>query len=162
LSDYLLFSVDTTQAVKAFASASFSVTIRGLVLRQFHSEDGSECPLQTVPLPIKGIGIRSLAGMWSKITLRQGLVRVMAVALALTALMFIVQAVSHIHPDGQEQAACQLCQITHTGIVASANAPMPIAPLVSTGPVVHPTLTVLEEDFSFGFPARAPPTEVAL
>lgn len=86
----------------------------------------------------------------------------MAVALALTAFIFVVQAVSHIHPDGQEQAACQLCQITHTGIVATANAPVPTAALVSTGPVVQPALTVHEEDFSFGFPARAPPTEVAL
>ncbi len=100
--------------------------------------------------------------MWSKITLRQGLVRVTAVALALTALIFVVQTVSHVHPDGQEQAACQLCQIAHTGIVATANAPVPIAALVSTGPVVQPTLAICEEDFSFGFPARAPPTEVAL
>jgi uncharacterized membrane protein affecting hemolysin expression len=100
--------------------------------------------------------------MWSKNTFRQGLVRVMAVALALTALIFVVQTVSHIHPDGQEQAACQLCQIAHTGIVATANAPVPIVASESTWQVVQPTLTIYQQDFSFGFPARAPPTEVTL
>jgi hypothetical protein len=90
------------------------------------------------------------------------MVRVMAVALALTALIFVVQTVSHIHPDGQEQAACQLCQIAHTGIVATAMVSVPFATLVPTGPVEQPTLLLHEEDFSFGSPARAPPTEVLL
>jgi uncharacterized membrane protein affecting hemolysin expression len=100
--------------------------------------------------------------MRSKITLRRGLVRAMAVALALTALIFVVQTVSHVHPDGQEQAACQLCQIAHTGIVVTANVSAPITPLVPTGPVEQPILVIHQEDFSFGFPARAPPTEVQL
>ena len=86
----------------------------------------------------------------------------MGVALAVVALIFLVQAVSHSHPDGQEQAACQLCQIAHTGIVATAAVCVPFAALVPTGPVEQPTLFLHEEDFSFGSPARAPPTEALL
>jgi Protein of unknown function (DUF2607) len=100
--------------------------------------------------------------MKRKFTPRQQLVRVMAVALALTALVFVVQAVSHIHPDGQEQATCQLCQIAHAGILATATICVPFAAEVPTGPVEQPTLFLHQEDFSFGSPARAPPTEVLL
>jgi hypothetical protein len=89
-------------------------------------------------------------------------VSVLGIVLAVVALVFLVQTVSHSHPDGQEQATCQLCQIAHTGIVAMATVCVPFAVLVPTGPVEQPTLFLHEEDFSFGSPARAPPTEVLL
>jgi hypothetical protein len=90
------------------------------------------------------------------------MVRALALALALVALIFQVQTFSHSHPDGQEQAGCQLCQIAHTGILATASVSVPIAVLVPIGPVEQLTLVIHEEDFSFGSPARAPPTEVLL
>jgi hypothetical protein len=93
---------------------------------------------------------------------RQSLVRTIGIVLAVVALIFLIQTVSHSHPDGQEQAACQLCQIAHTGIVATATVCVPFAALVPTGPVEQKTLLLPEEDFSFGSPARAPPTEVLL
>ena len=102
--------------------------------------------------------MRSIAGMRSRFTLGQNFVRVMAVALALTALIFVVQTVSHTHPSGQEQAGCQLCQIAHAGILAAASVSVPIAALVPTGPVGQQILVIHEEDFSSGSPARAPPT----
>jgi len=93
---------------------------------------------------------------------KQSWVRTMGMALAVVALIFLIQTVSHSHPDGQEQAVCQLCQIAHAGILATATVCVPFAALVPTGPVEQPTLFVHEEEFSFGFPARAPPTEVQL
>jgi hypothetical protein len=100
--------------------------------------------------------------MRSNFTPRQSLIRVIAFALAVTALIFLVQTVSHTHPDGQEQAVCQLCQITHAGILATATVCVPFAALVPNGPLEQPILFVHTEDFSFDFPARAPPTEVQL
>ena len=100
--------------------------------------------------------------MSSRIIPQQRLVRTLGIALAIVALIFLVQTVSHSHPDGQEQAACQLCQIAHTGIVATATVCVLFAALVPTGPVEQPTLFLPEEGFSFGSPARAPPIDVLL
>jgi hypothetical protein len=100
--------------------------------------------------------------MRNRLTPKQSLARTMGIALVVIALIFLVQAVSHSHPDGQEQAACQLCQIAHTAIVATGAVCVPFAALVPTGRVKQPTLFLHEEDFSFGSPARAPPTDTLL
>jgi len=83
--------------------------------------------------------------------------RVLAVALALVALTFAVQTFSHSHPDGREQATCQLCQIAHIGIVAPSSAPVAVAPLAPTGQIQQPILVIHEEEFSLASPSRAPP-----
>jgi uncharacterized membrane protein affecting hemolysin expression len=88
---------------------------------------------------------------------RQNLVRVLAVALAVVALIFVVQTFSHSHPNGQEQAACQLCQIAHTGILATSSTPLPVAPLAPTGQIRQRILVIHEEEFSLASPSRAPP-----
>ena len=93
---------------------------------------------------------------------KQSLVRAMGIALAVFALIFLVQTVSHIHPDGQEQAACQLCHIARAGILATATVCVAFVALVPTGPVEPLTVFLREEDFSLGSPARAPPIEVLL
>jgi len=100
--------------------------------------------------------------MSSRVIPQQRLVRTLGIALAIVALIFLVQTIFHSHPNGQEQSACQLCQIAHAGILAKAPVSVPFAALVPTGPVEQPTLLVHEEDFSFGFPARAPPLTVLL
>jgi hypothetical protein len=116
-----------------------------------------------IPLAVEGTtGVRSLVGMRSRFIPRQNLVRAMGVALAVVTLIFIVQTLSHSHPNGQEQAACQLCQIAHAGILATACVSVPIAALVPTGQVEQSALYIPEEHFSSGSPARAPPTEVLL
>ena len=86
----------------------------------------------------------------------------MAVALTLTALVFIVQAVSYLHPDRQEQAACQLCQIAHAGILATATVCVPFVALVPNGTVEQPTVFIRQEEFPAVSPARAPPAEEVL
>jgi hypothetical protein len=95
--------------------------------------------------------------MRSSFKTRQNLVRVMAVALAVVALIFAVQSFSHIHPNGQEQATCQLCQIAHTGILAPSSAPGAVTALAPTGQIPQPILVVHEEEFSLASPSRAPP-----
>jgi hypothetical protein len=82
--------------------------------------------------------------------------------LAVIALLFLVQSLSHSHPNGQEQATCQLCQIAHIGILATAIVSVPTVALVPTGSVEQRILVIHEEDFPSGSPARAPPPEVQL
>jgi hypothetical protein len=101
--------------------------------------------------------VGSIVGMRSRLSDRRNLVRALAVALALVALIFSVQTFSHTHPDGQEQAACQLCQIAHVGILTSFSAPVAVAPLAPTGQIQQPILVIHEEQFSFASPSRAPP-----
>ena len=100
--------------------------------------------------------------MRSELTPRRNLVRAIGIALGLVALIFVFQALSHTHPSGEEQATCQLCQIVHTPVLATASASVPVTALVPSGPVEQAILLIHEQDFSFASPARAPPAEVLL
>ena len=102
------------------------------------------------------------SGRGSKLTDRRNFAKVTGIALALVALIFAFQALSHNHPNGQEQVTCQLCQIAHASVLATASVAVPVTVLVPTGPVKQPTLLIPGEDFSFPSPARAPPAEVLL
>jgi hypothetical protein len=96
------------------------------------------------------------------LTDRRNFAKVTGIALALVALIFAFQALSHNHPNGQEQVTCQLCQIAHASVLATASVAVPVIVLVPIGPVKQPTLLIPGEDFSFPSPARAPPAEVLL
>ncbi len=82
---------------------------------------------------------------------------VLAFALAFAALLFLVQTSFHTHPNGQEQAGCQLCRIVHSGILAHPSLTLAVAPLIPSGqirpsaPVIHP------EELCLTSPSRAPP-----
>jgi hypothetical protein len=89
---------------------------------------------------------------------RSRLVRPLALALAFFSLIFLVQVTSHGHANGQDEAACRLCQAAHIGATPAVTALTPIVSLIAIGLVAAPTL-VAETESSFAHsPSRAPPS----
>ena len=82
----------------------------------------------------------------------------LALALVVCTLLFVVVSTCHIHAEGQSDGACQLCQAAHIGIPATLGTNELPAPLVqrseppSSDPFVHSEL------FLSSAPSRAPPS----
>lgn len=86
------------------------------------------------------------------------LVRPLVSILALVALLYFAQVLPHAHANGQDEAACRLCQVGHIGVTPAISAPTLVAPFVSFGTVVAlPELTA-SQTFSEHSPSRAPPS----
>jgi hypothetical protein len=81
----------------------------------------------------------------------------LALALAVCTLLFVVLSTSHVHPGGQEDAACQLCQAAHIGITAVTAAGLLPAPLIVRAEMPRPLASVALELFLHNAPSRAPP-----
>jgi Protein of unknown function (DUF2946) len=82
----------------------------------------------------------------------------LALGLAVCTFLFVVLSTSHVHPGGQEDAACPLCQAAHMGIstaLAAQALPVPVverAEVQSFVPFLHAELFLPS-----GSP-RAPPS----
>jgi len=87
-----------------------------------------------------------------------GLVRMLALALALLFVVFCSQAVGHSHENGQSEATCQVCQAAHIGSAPAAVAPLLFAPLSITGYVEPFVVSFHQELYFHDCPSRAPPT----
>jgi hypothetical protein len=87
-----------------------------------------------------------------------GLARALALTLALLFVVFYVQALSHSHSNGQDEAACQLCQAAHIGSAPASVVPLLLTPLLSIGYVQPFILTFHQELFFHDSPSRAPPS----
>ncbi len=89
---------------------------------------------------------------------RTNAARILALVLSLFTVYFVVLSTSHIHPNGESDAACRLCQATHVGISTSLSTSELPVPLVGRAgversiPSFHPEL-FLSSAFS-----RAPPS----
>jgi len=46
-------------------------------------------------------------------------IKLLAFTLCVFTVCFVVVSTSHIHPNGQEDAACPFCQVAHVGISAA-------------------------------------------
>jgi hypothetical protein len=89
---------------------------------------------------------------------RHNSVRALTLALAVLFVVFCAQAVSHSHTNGQDEAACQLCQATHIGSAPAFVTQLLLTPLLTTGYVQPFVLTFHQELFFHDSPSRAPPS----
>jgi len=90
--------------------------------------------------------------------LRGNAARLLALTLCLLTVFFVVSSTSHIHPNGQEDASCRLCQAAHMGISAGlATQALPV-PLVVRAEVQNFVPFVHSELFLPGASPRAPPS----
>jgi Protein of unknown function (DUF2946) len=89
---------------------------------------------------------------------RSNWVRVFALTLAVVSVLFVAQALSHSHANGQNDATCQVCQAAHVGPAPAAGTASLITPLLATG-YVHAFILTIHQEFLFhDSPSRAPPT----
>jgi hypothetical protein len=89
---------------------------------------------------------------------RSNWVRVFALTIAVVSLLFVAQALSHSHPKGQSDAACQICHAAHLGSASTAGTASLITPFLATGYVSPFILTIHQEFLFHDSPSRAPPT----
>jgi hypothetical protein len=88
--------------------------------------------------------------------------RFLTFGLALVALVFLLQITPHGHANGQEEAACRLCQAAHVSATPAITGVMVSAPLVVIGEVETPIVRPATESFFHHSDPRAPPSEVQL
>jgi hypothetical protein len=83
--------------------------------------------------------------------------RVFALTLAVLVVLLVAQALTHSHANGQNEAACQICQAAHLGAAPKAGAGTLCSPLVN-GDIQPFFVTIHQELFSHDSPSRAPPS----
>jgi hypothetical protein len=82
-----------------------------------------------------------------------------ALALCCTGLLLLVvfQASAHYHASGQDEIACQFCQLNHPAGIPSTGTPTLVSPLLPNGLVQVLVLKLRHEIFYEGSSSRAPP-----
>jgi hypothetical protein len=83
--------------------------------------------------------------------------RSIAVALALLSLIFLLQVTPHEHANGQDEAACRLCQVAHVSAIPAVSGIVSSVPLVAVGEITAPRVLAASESFFFHADPRAPP-----
>ena len=86
------------------------------------------------------------------------LAKQLAFALALLSILFLLQATTHSHTNGQDVSACRLCQIAHQGVAPAVSALELSVPLVSFGQVTATCTLEISLSFFEHSPSRAPPS----
>ncbi|MGB7845632.1 MAG: hypothetical protein WBL63_08470 [Candidatus Acidiferrum sp.] len=86
----------------------------------------------------------------------------LACALALVALLFLLQVMPHGHANGQDEAACRLCQAAHVSVTPAISGTMLSVPLVPLGEITAPNVGGSTKDFFSHSPSRAPPVAVLI
>ena len=85
-------------------------------------------------------------------------VRLLALTLCVFTLFFVVVSTSHIHPNGQDEGACQLCQAAHMGISSALAAQELPVPVVERAEVQRFVPFLHSELFLPSGSPRAPPS----
>jgi len=89
------------------------------------------------------------------------LARPVALALALLSLAFLLQVTPHFHANGQDEAACRLCQVAHLGVAPAVALILFSIAIVSVGEVVVRSEVRFAEPPSGHSSSRAPPFSFA-
>ena len=84
--------------------------------------------------------------------------RLLAIALSILTVFFIVLSSSHFHADGQSDAACQICQVAHIGISAVVGTAELPAPLIQRSEPPPSLAFAHTELFLSSAASRAPPS----
>jgi len=84
--------------------------------------------------------------------------RVLALALCVLTVFFVVISTSHIHSDDHGDGACRICQVAHIGVPAALGASELPAPLIQRSDLPCDVTFVHSELFLSSAPSRAPPS----
>lgn len=87
-----------------------------------------------------------------------GFARWLALGLAMTSLLFLLQVTPHGHANSQDEAACRLCQAAHIGVIPALEAVTLSVPLMEFGVVSVQAADAARESAAGNFSPRAPPS----
>jgi len=97
--------------------------------------------------------------MQGVVELRRGrFAKGLAIGLALASLLFLLQVTPHGHANGQDEAACRLCQAAHIGVTPALAGLTLSVPLIEFGVVFLETAKTAHETATDNSPSRAPPS----
>jgi hypothetical protein len=116
--------------------------------RVAHPARGNNQALEATVEEMKGTANPS----WSQIS------KPLALVLALLSFLFLLQVTPHGHANGQDEAACRLCQVAHLGVAAAVTAVCLNIPLVPVGQVTPSAPLAKAEIFFAHSSSRAPPS----
>jgi hypothetical protein len=74
----------------------------------------------------------------------------------------LLQVVAHAHANGQDEAACRLCQVAHLGVTPAVSALALSVPFVEFGSVPSFAGAAASESCSWHSSSRGPPSFFAL
>jgi len=80
-----------------------------------------------------------------------------ALGLACFLFVFLLQVIPHQHANGQDEAACRLCQVAHLGVATAVAVVSPNVPLALLGTVAVLTVAADTQVLFAHSPSRAPP-----
>jgi len=89
------------------------------------------------------------------------LARPLALTLALFSLAFLLQVTPHTHANGQDEAACSLCQVAHLGVATAVAVISFSIPFVSFGQIALGSEVSPTEPTTGHSSSRAPPFSFA-
>jgi hypothetical protein len=90
-------------------------------------------------------------------SLSRRLFKPLAFSLALLSLLFLIQVFPHAHANNHEEAACQICQVSHLGVTPAVATITLSIPFVSFGEIVLAETCTPSETLSSRSSSRAPP-----
>lgn len=93
---------------------------------------------------------------------RRRLARVVVLALALASLVFLLQVTAHQHTNGQEEAACLLCQAAHISVTPAVSAIELSVPFIPIDQVAPARIGSALDSFYHHSDPRAPPAAIQL
>ena len=96
--------------------------------------------------------------MLGKQHVQRYLARALAFALAMLFVLFVAQGLTHSHPKGQSEAACQVCQAAHISAGPKSLTGSLVGPLHVSGYVQPFAVTIHHELFFHDSASRAPPS----
>ena len=139
-------------AVQAAPQAGNAGSIEGMVKDQ----SGAVVPNATIEIgnPVSGYSRTTTSGSDGAFRFAKGL----AIGLALASLLFLLQVTPHGHANGQDEAACRLCQAAHIGVTPALAAVTLSVPLTEFGVVFLQTTKTAPETAASNSPSRAPPS----
>jgi len=86
------------------------------------------------------------------------LAKLLALGLAALSLVFFLQVTAHGHDNGQQDAACRICQFVHAGAALTVTSAAVTVPFVAVGEVAAAVIAAKSEPELSQAPSRAPPS----
>jgi hypothetical protein len=91
---------------------------------------------------------------------RRRLARVVILALALASLVFLLGVTAHQHTNGQEEAACLLCQAAHISVTPTVSGIELSVPFIPIDDVAPTSVGSARDSFYHHSNPRAPPAAI--
>jgi hypothetical protein len=93
---------------------------------------------------------------------KRGMTRILALSLALVCFLFLLHVAPHGHANGQDEAACRICQAAHVSATPVVSGIVFAVPFFPVGEITQPQAVSASDSFFHHSDPRAPPASEIL